>query len=191
MRYYEDFIMEYTRKTALEILINSYKAYYNVLPAKDMNIPYADKSYLPLEAVCEFYERSERYVISRKAELWTANCEEFIYLFSTEKLTEELFRECEMYALEDGMNRAHIGAGHMYTYITPIFLCDSCDLTAIKTLRRCKHYKSFRLGFYGWMDFHAAVVNLTDNSISYNRSGKCVANVLNNVLYKKKGREKK
>ncbi|MGN0316385.1 MAG: hypothetical protein ACI4E1_00445 [Lachnospira sp.] len=183
--------MEYTRKTALETLIDSFKAYYNVLPAKDIEIAGTDKSYLPLEAVCEFYERSEKYVISRKAELWTANCEEFIYLFSVDNLTEELFRQCEMYALEDGMNRAHIGAGHMYTYITPIFLCDSCEPSAKKALKRCRHSKSFKLGFHGWMDFHVAMFNLADNSISSNKSGKCVVKVLNNVLYKKKGRKRK
>ena len=36
---------------------------------------------------------------------------------------------------------------HMYTYITALFVCDSCDEDARKALKRCKLYKSFKLSY--------------------------------------------
>lgn len=167
--------MEYTRETALKRLLEGYKAYYNITLAQD--------SQTPLRAVCEFYEHSEKYVLSRQANLWTANCEEFIYLYDIPNLTKEVFERCRDQAYRDGMQRAHIGPGHMYTYITPVFLCDTCEEEAAAALRKCRIYKSFRFSLHGWMDFHTAVLEVSKgNKITTNGSGKCVGEVLKNVL---------
>ena len=100
----------------------------------------------------------------------------------------ETYEKCKEYAYEDGMKRANIGPGHMYTYITPIFVCDTCDVDAKKALQKCRIYKSFRFSLHGWMDFHAAVFEVNTNKIFTNRSGKCVEKILKNVLFQKKRR---
>lgn len=171
---------QYTRKRAIEKLLESYKAYYN--------IHLCDESQKPLRAVCEFYEHSERFVLSKKAELWSADCEEFIYLYEVEHLTKEIFEECRDFAKKDGLERANIGPGHMYTYITPVFVCDTYEEAAKKAVRRCRIYKSFRFSLHGWMDFHAAVFAISDQTIFTNGSGRCVGKVLKNVLFKEKRR---
>lgn len=170
-------MQQYTRETAITTLLESYKAYYNVTTYEQ------DRK--PLTALCEFYERSEKFVLSRKAELWSANCEEFIFLFDIEHLTKEIYEKCTAYAYEEGMKMAHIGPGHMYTYITPIFICDKCDADARKALKKCRIYKSFKFSLHGWMDFHVAVLELSDNHICTNGSGKCVGKILNKVLFSK------
>lgn len=174
--------MQYTREAALNRLIESYKAYFN--------IDIADNTQEYLRAVCEFFEHTEKYVLSRQANLWAANCEEFVYLFSVEQLTTEIFEKCRDFAREDGMKRAHIGPGHMYTYITPVFICDACQEDARRAVRKCRIYKSFKFSLHGWMDFHAAVLEVGSNRITTNGSGKCVEKVLKNVLFtdKKKRR---
>lgn len=172
--------MQYTRETAINTLLESYRAYFNII--------LFDEEQKPLTALCEFFEHSEKYVLSRKAQLWEAECEEFIYLFDVEHLTLETYEKCRDYALEEGMKRANIGPGHMYTYITPIFICDICDAEARKTLQKCRIYKSFRFSLHGWMDFHTAVFEVTTNKIFTNRSGKCVEKIMKNVLFQKKRR---
>lgn len=174
--------MQYTREEALERLLASYEAYFNISKCSDEQ--------KPLVAVCEFYERSEKFVLTKKAELWSANCEEFIYLFDVPRLTVSVFNECKEYALKDGMEKAHIGSGHMYTYITPVIVCDSCDEDARKLLKKCHIYKSFRFSLHGWMDFHVAAFEVTSDRISTNRSGRCVEKVLKSVLFDKKRRGK-
>lgn len=172
--------MVYTREEAISTLLDSYRAYFNIIRCEE------EKK--PLVAVCEFFEHSEKYVMSRKAQLWNADCEEFIYLFDIEHLTLEEYERCKDYAYEDGMKRAHIGPGHMYTYITPIFICDSCDVDAVKALKKCRIYKSFRFSLHGWMDFHNAVLEVNTNKIYTNNSGKCVAKILKKVLFKERKR---
>ena len=178
-RYYIHF-MQYTRETAISKLLESYRAYFNITLFKEEQ--------KPLTAICEFFEHSEKFVLSRKAQLWESEAEEFIYLFDVEQLTLETYEKCRDYAREDGMKRAHIGPGHMYTYITPIFVCDTCDDDARKALKKCRIYQSFRFSLHGWMDFHTAVFEVKTNNISTNRSGKCVEKILKNVLFQKKRR---
>lgn len=174
--------MQYTREAALNRLMGSYKAYFN--------IDIADNTQEYLRAVCEFFEHTEKYVLSRQANLWAANCEEFVYLFSVEQLTTEIFEKCRDFAREDGMKRAHIGPGHMYTYITPVFICDACQEDARRAVRKCRIYKSFKFSLHGWMDFHAAVLEVESNWITTNGSGKCVEKVLKNVFKDKKKRRR-
>ena len=111
--------MQYTRETAIARLIKSFSSCYDIHPAED------DRN--PITARCDFFEHSGRYVISKKAELWTADNEEFLYLINIPHLTRELYEKWRDYAHADGIERLHIGPGHMSSYITPVFICDSCD----------------------------------------------------------------
>lgn len=172
--------MQYTRETAVATLLDRYEAYYNITRFEEEQ--------KPLTALCEFFEHSEKFILHRKAELWSADCEEFIFLYETERLTADIFRKCIDQAYEEGMKRANIGPGHMYTYITPVFICDSCDADARKALRKCRIYKSFHFAFHGWMDFHVAALEVTTDTITTNRSGKCLEAVMKRVLYPKKKR---
>lgn len=76
----------------------------------------------------------------------------------------------------------------MYTYITPMFVCDTCDEEAKRAVKKCRIYKSFQFSLHGWMDYHAAVFETSTSSIFTNRSGRCVEKVLKNVLFQKKRR---
>lgn len=52
----------------------------------------------------------------------------------------------------DGMDRMNVGPGHMYTYLTAIFLCDSCDADVIRTVKKTRIYKSFHFHcMVGWI----------------------------------------
>lgn len=177
-------MQQYTREQAVSRLLDSYRSYYNVT--------LMDDEQKPLVALCEFFERSEQYVISRKANLWSSESEEFIYLIEIDHLTKEIFEKYRDYAYEDGMKRAHIGPGHMYTYITPIFICDTCDEDARRALKKCRIYKSFRFSLHGWMDFHTAVLEINHNNlITTNSSGKCVGKIMKNILFQKQKKRRR
>ncbi len=170
--------MKYTRENIIDILLKSYVAYYNITDFGTEREP--------LRALCEYYEHAEKYMVSRKVSLWAADSEEFIYLFDVPHLTLEVFEACKKTAYEDGMDRLHIGPGHMYSYITPIIVCDTCDEEAVKALKKCHIYKSFHFSFHGWMDFHAATVIGDSDRIESNRAGRTTAKILKKVLYSKK-----
>ena len=166
--------MGYTRQEVLGQLLNSYRTYYNVTiyPTEQ----------LPLRALCEYYEQAEKYVVSRKANLWTAQSEEFIYLYEVPVLTLEIFHQCLEEARAAGMELAHIGSGHMYTYITPVFVCDSATPEAIKALKKCSIHKTFRFSLHGWMDVHLALYQADTQEITTNKAGKCMEKLLKKIL---------
>lgn len=167
-----------TREEAIQKLLKSYQAYYNINENDN-----GDDAFV---ARCDFFEHAQKYVLSKKAELWSTKCEEFIYLFSVPNLTESLYEKYTQFAIEDGNKRMNIGPGHMYTYITPIFICDTCDGEAVKKLKKHRLYKSFHFSLHGWLDFHVSAVALSDKRIYRNSAGRYTAKILKKVLFHKK-----
>lgn len=168
------------REEAVEKLLKSYAAYFNINRFED------ERS--PLIARCDFFEHSQKYVLSRKAELWSTDSEEFLYLFSVPRLDPDTLNTCQKMAYEDGMSRLNIGPGHMYSFITSVFLCDSCDKDAEKILKKTRIYKSFHFSLHGWMDYHTVAVSFDDDRICSNYSGRSTAKILKKVLFHKKGK---
>ena len=143
--------------------------------------PFAKITVSDICAKCNMNRKSFYYHFRDKFDLVN-------WIFDVEYLTKEIFEKCRDYAREDGMKRANIGPGHMYTYITPVFICNTCEDEAKKALRKCRIYQSFHFSLHGWMDFHTAVLEVDHNKITTNRSGKCVEKVMKNVLFQKKRR---
>lgn len=169
------------REEAVEKLLKSYEAYFNVTRFEEDS---------PLIARCDFFEHSQKYVLSKKAELWSTDCEEFLYIFSVADLDLETLNTCQKMAYEDGMSRLNIGPGHMYSFITSIFLCDTFEKDAVKVLKKTRIYKSFHFSLHGWMDYHTAAFSLDENKIVSNYSGRSTAKILKKVLFYKKEKEK-
>ena len=195
-----------TRQEACSKLLRLYKSYYNIhrfdggesavreggshkgrTDEEVMSI-ISEESY-PLIARCDFFEHSQKYVISQKAEVWSADREEFLYLFSMPELSMELFKKCRDYVYTDGMERLNVRPGHMYTYLTAVFLCDSCDADVIKAIKKTRIYKSFHFSLHGWMDYHNVVAVFNDSIIDSNFSGKPSAKFMKKIFYHKKEKE--
>lgn len=164
-----------TKEEALEILLKNYKPFYN--------ITMVEESQKPLTALCEFYEQNEKYILSKKANLYTTKAEEFLYLFDVDHLTEEIVDKWIAYCHEDGMNKANIGPDHMYTYITLVFVCNTCDPEAAKKIKKCRIYKSFHFSLHGWMDVHATAITVSDSNVVSNASGRQNGKILKKVLF--------
>ena len=172
--------MEYTREAVIDRLLRSYSSCYNIHLIEDDQVP--------ITARCDFFEHSGKYVISKKAELWSADNEEFLYLVNIPHLTMELYQKWRDYIHEDGMNRIHVGPGHMASYITPVFICDTCEEEARKALKKCRIYKSFHFSLHGWADHQTALIELSTGQIDANAGGRQTAKILKKVLYSKKSK---
>ena len=176
--------MQYTRESAIERLLKNYEPYYDI----HMMIN-GDQS--PITARCDFFEHSGQYVISKKAELWSADNEEFLYLVNVPHLTLDLFESLKNEIHEDGMGRIHVGPGHMASYITAVFVCDTCDEDARKALKKCRIYKSFHFSLFCWMDFHTVLIQRGASDFPTNRSGKSNAKFMKNIFMKKNKKKRR
>ena len=122
-----------TREDAVERLCDVYGGSFDITRCEEAE--------LPLAAKMDFYVHNSKYVLSKKAKLWEANSFEYVYLFTVPHLTREIYEQCERLAYEQGRARIRPGPNHMYTYISAIFLCDSCDPEARKALKRCRRIR--------------------------------------------------
>ena len=164
------------REEALDKLCHSYSGYFDVVRHEE------PKGYLVAEAGLHIH--SEKYVLVKAAKLWEADNNEYVYIFSAPVLTKEIFEQCREQARADGMQRIEPGPNHMCSYITAIFLCDTCEPDALRALRRTRIYKSFKLAFHGWMDYHTGVVELSTGKTAANGSGRSTAQLLKTTLFK-------
>lgn len=167
----------FSREELLERLIRSYEAYFDIETYGD-----AGKDGMPLAAHCRFSVHSSKYVLVKKAQLWAADCYEYVYIFSVPQMDKELYEKCRDYAYEEGMKLIEPKPDHMYSYITAIFLCDTCTPQAEKALRKCRIYKSFHFSLYGWMDFHTALLICSENRFRTNSSGRGNAKLMKSIL---------
>ena len=100
-------------------LLLSYQHHYNVHPVS--------KHHLPLIAKCDLEMRNARYILTKKAEIWSAENYEFVYLFSTKHLNPELCQQCLDFASEEGFARITPHSNHMVSYITVIIISQEAE----------------------------------------------------------------
>lgn len=163
-----------TRNEIANKLLKSFISSYNISRVEDDTDS--------LVAVCEYFEHSEKYVMSKKAELWSADCEEFLYVYDKEVPDGDWYEKIMKNAIADGMERMNVGPGHMYTYVTVMIICDSYDKDMAALVKKSKFYKSFKLGFHGWLNYRVLMVNAETAGMCFNREGKACAKSVRRVL---------
>ena len=165
---------EKTREQIVERLASYYSAYYDVHPQDDN--PRGPK------LRCDLHVNNQKYLLFRKNVIWEANCHEYVYVFSVPHLTEEIFRQCETYADEEGMKLIEPVKGHMYTYLTCVIIADTADPGAVKALKKSRIQKSFRFSLRGWMELHTALLDRSSGRTFVNRSGRENAKLFKNII---------
>ncbi len=175
-------VPDLSREEMLEKLLEAYSGYFDIERKEEQDFP--------LVASCHFHVRSAKYVLLKKAELWSANSNEHVYIFSVPELTEEIYRACEKKAYDLGMALIEPNKEHMYTYITAVFLCDACTGEAARLLKKCRIYKSFHFSLYGWMNFHTVLVRRGADTFPTNRSGRENAKLMKNIFMKQEKKKR-
>ena len=178
--------MSLTHEALTQALLQSYEAYYDVATVDDGT---------PLVATCDFHSTSEQYVLTKKAKLWAAETNEYVFLFHLSELTNEALVQCREQALTLGMEKIHPHSEHMYSHITAILLCGETKPDAAEQLKRYKKSANFKLSLHGWMEYRIAAVDLSTGEVVTNRKGKDLSKSLGQVIdFEKKrnlGEEKK
>lgn len=172
--------MNYTVDEAVAKMLDSYEAYYNIHLSED-GPPF-------LVARCDFFSKTEGSMLVKNDVSWQYTSEEFLFLCKVDELTADLANEIIQYAHEQGSPMMHIGPRHMYSYITPVIICNKASEEAKQVIKKCRISKSFQFSLHGWMEVHTAVLEVNHNIITTNRGGKSVGKVLKSVLYHTKRR---
>lgn len=165
--------MPLTHEELTNALLRSYEAYYDIDRVDDDS---------PLVATCDFHSTSERYVLVKRAKLWAAETNEYVFLFHVNELTMDSLARCRDLALERGMKKIRPHSEHMYSHITAILLCGTAQPDALELLERYKKSASFKLSLHGWMEYRIAAVDLSTGEVFANRKGKEVKKSLYKII---------
>lgn len=122
----------------------------------------------------KYYIRSARYVASKKAETYAFTSNEYLFYKKMSKPTDLSNIEDIEKMLKDHLDDIiKVDDEHMSSVIT--FLISSEENPnddAIKAIEKFKFYKSFALGFKGWVNVRVIFVNPMTYEIFTNKFGR-------------------
>jgi len=171
------------RQQKLDQLLLAYQRYFDI--KRDVEIE-GDT----FGAEAHFHSTSEKYVLVKKAKLWSLENNEYAYFYTTAHLDTEELDRIQKKALAAGSKLVVPHSEHMYSYVTLVILADEIDEAAAEALKKIRFEKNFRLSLHGWMEFRIAAISFADDKIITNRAGKGVREILEQNLQSKKRGEK-
>lgn len=127
---------------------------------------------IPVAAEAAYYSRSEKYVLMKKAKLWAAETNEYMFIVMADDLDESFYDRCIAIFWEEGLRRIKPHKEHMYTYVTLVLLADSVADGVKKKVRKTSRHKDFLFSLHGWADLCIAVKDMQEEDIQTNRMGK-------------------
>ena len=156
--------MSTERGKFLDILAESYKAYYDLIPPED-------GLELPLAFEADFHSRDERYWLTKNISVWGNETNEFAYIFSAQSFDRMLVDRCIDYALKNGLPRVKPHKEHQCTNIKVIFVADSFDKELVRYIQKRKFQKSYKFSLHGFTMLKTAAVDLSLGRAFANRDG--------------------
>ncbi len=156
--------MAIERDTFIEVLKDAYSAYYTIKPAEETD--------LPLSFRAEYAARDEQYFLSKSANIWGNEKNEYCYVFSALSFTAEEVKRCIDWALEDMLPKVKPHKEHQYTNAKLVFVADSFESDAIRAVQKAHFSKSYGpLSLHGYTELIAAAVDLSQSKAFANRAG--------------------
>jgi len=146
----------------LHRVLESFKHYYN-LKTEDVAEPFL--------AEAEFHSHNEQYLLVKAAKIADIDSNEYIFFAQSEKLTLEELHSLDERAWTEGLSRVKVASGHRNSDVALIIFADDIEENALKEIKKIKHYKSYKAGFYGWSHYRLLVYNTSQNKATYNRMG--------------------
>ena len=156
--------MSIEREKFLEILAESYRAYYDVF------LPESEGE-LPIAFTADYNSRDERYWLSKNISVWSNEKNEFAYIFSAPSFDRALTDRCINYALEKGLPRVKPHKEHQYTNIKVLLVADGFDKELVKYIQKQKFQKSYKFSLHGYTMLKTAAVDLSLGRAFPNRDG--------------------
>ncbi|MBQ8654284.1 MAG: hypothetical protein IJ507_05030 [Clostridia bacterium] len=130
------------------------------------------------EALCQLRAMNSKYMLKKKWVVWEANAFEHCVFVTAKTLTADVVRDWfDFLTKEAEAELVHPGAkyppeGHMYTYLTTVFLCDTMEPEAAKAVRRLRFSKNYLFTFRGWASGRALAAETSTGRIVVNQAGK-------------------
>ena len=136
-----------------------------------------------------FCSRSEKYVLTRKANLWTVDAFEHILFRSADKLTPADIGEAAR-LISGPMQDAFVTKGrkypeqdHMYSYLTAVLISrEAVDIATATAAKLYRFEKGYLFNFRGFARGRLVVVDLANEAVTTSKSAKALAKMYENAF---------
>ncbi len=162
-----------TAMEALEKLLPSYEAYYNI-KREDVTEPFT--------AEAEFYTHDESYFLIKEAKMNESESREFVYFYATDQLSVETLKKLDETAWNTGMSRVVLSKIHYSTDVALVIMADTIDKDAAKLIKKLKHHKSYCFNFKGFSRYRLIALETSTSKITYNHLGSELKKLVRNIL---------
>lgn len=162
-----------TADEVLAALIPLFKRYYNVN---------TDSVEAPFVAEAVFESHNEQYYLVKAAKVADVNMNEHVFFAKCDRLDRDSFNELDTLAWERGLLRVNPGYDHRSTDITLIIVADRIEDGIKKLIRKTRHYKSYRFGFWGWSNYRLVAIECSSGKAFFNHQGKSLKKLVGNIL---------
>ncbi len=165
--------MNTTREEALAQLLAHYEEPYVCAQRGDVGGPLAATAFMHLV--------SDKKLLGLAA-VGETESDDFVYLFSVDELTEELFDRCYTHALDDGLGRVDPNPNHSFSMISLFFLCDAITPEAAAKVKKTKFRKDYAKPEAGWAELRLAAVETGGAARLSNPMGKTLLGIYKNSV---------
>ncbi len=156
--------MENPLQERLETLLCSYSHLYDI----ERQVSVGDQVY---PATATYYLRDENYLLSRQHVLSAVEQHEYVYFYLTDHLSAgDLQTQLDL-TKQAGLAKVKPSKEHMVSYVTLVVLANTMDSDAVKLLKKTRYRKNYLLTFHGWMEYHAAAMEVSTNRFFSNPAG--------------------
>lgn len=123
--------------------------------------------------IARYNERNSAYALKKELEYYAFENNEIIFYEKLDHLDEEKLMDIENIFYEGYEDYISKGKDHMATAMYYVIEVDSLpDEAVLRRVKKFRFYKSFRLGFEGWVNGSIIVINSGDNYGTSNPFGK-------------------
>ena len=158
--------MAIPRKTFLEILKDSYSAYYSIHDNADEL-----GTELPLAFRADFAARDERYWLTKSVKMWGNEKNEYCYVFEAPSFSPETAARCVEWAWQDGLPRVKPHSEHQCTNVKVVFIADSVSDETAQAIRKKSLTKNYKFGLHGYSNLLTGITDLGTQKTVTNREG--------------------
>lgn len=131
-----------------------------------------------VDALAQLRAINQKYVLSKKHVLWEANAFEHALFLCEGELSADVVNDWFAFLTHEAeAPLAHPDAkyppeGHMYTYLTLIFLCDGVQDEAVKAIKKAKFTKNYCFSLRGWATARVLAVDIERGRVYTNAAGR-------------------
>ena len=146
----------------LSSLIDSYRSYFDIEVRNEGT----------LRCIATYNSRTEGYVLTKRANLWSMRDDEYVMFHTVDVLTDDVLDTIISNDLAYSDSVIVPDRDHRSSTVTSILICGYAEPKCVRTVERYRYHRNYRFMLRGWMDHRIVLLSLDDGHGTSNRLGR-------------------